>query len=47
MRRDPPTQRVHWTISYETDTDPAAVRRDLSGLLHASTGALCAAAERD
>ena len=37
---------VHWTISYETDADPAAVERDLTGLLQASAGALRAAAQR-
>ncbi len=37
---------IRWTISYETDVDPDAVGRDLSGLLQASAGALRAAAER-
>lgn len=37
---------VHWTISYETDRDPVAVGRDLTGLLQASVGALRTAAER-
>lgn len=37
---------VRWTVTYETDADPAAVARDLVGLLQASAGALRAAAER-
>jgi hypothetical protein len=37
---------VHWTITYETDADRAAVAEDLGGLLRASAGALRAAAER-
>lgn len=37
---------VRWTITYETHDDPAAVARDLSGLLQASAGALREAVER-
>lgn len=42
----PDRSEIRWRIAFETDADPAAVSRDLTGLLQASAGALRAAAER-
>lgn len=42
----PDRSEIRWTITYETEVDPAVVDRDLRGLLHASAAALRAAAER-